>query len=412
VKRDRLVAGLDLGSTKTCAVIAEAVGDPRVPGVRVLGLGVAKTSGIRRGMVRDIEETMRGIGEAVRDAQRMAGVEAPALCCGITGEHVRTRNEAGLASVTGDEITRADVQRVEDVAKAVSLGPDRELLHFIPQEYRVDGQGGISDPVGMTGLRLEVDMYLVSIQSTAVQNLRRAVERAGHRVAGLVLEPLASSLAVLTEEERELGCVLIELGGNSTNLAIFKDGKIRYYGSLGFAGSYVTSDIVQGLGVTQADAERLKERFGVAYTPLVDPDETIELPGTPGQGPRRAKRELLAHIIHQRIDEILGLVQQDLESVGYAGRLPAGAVLTGGGAHLAGITELAREVLASPVRLGVPDRGVTGLVDSVGAPRYAVAVGLALWAARQRLAGTADGGGAVAVDKWLGPVKRWLQDFF
>jgi cell division protein FtsA len=231
-------------------------------------------------------------------------------------------------------------------------------------------------------------------------------------VAGLVLEPLASSLAVLTEEERELGCVLIELGGNSTNLAIFKDGKIRHYGSLGFAGSYVTSDIVQGLSVTQNDAERLKERFGVAYTPLVDPDETIELPGTPGQGPRRTKRELLAHIIHQRIDEILGLVQQDLESVGYAGRLPAGAILTGGGAHLAGITELAREVLASPVRLGVPDRGVTGLVDSVGAPRYAVAVGLALWAARQRLVGTADGGGGVAVDKWLGPVKRWLQDFF
>jgi cell division protein FtsA len=246
-----------------------------------------------------------------------------------------------------------------------------------------------------------------------VQNLRRAVERAGHRVADMVLEPLASSLAVLTEEERELGCVLIELGGGSTNIAIFKDGKIRHYGSLGFAGSYVTSDIVQGLGVTQADAERLKERYGVAYTPLVNTEETIELPGTPGQGPRRAKRELLAHIIHQRIDEILGLVQQDLESVGYAGRLPAGAVLTGGGAHLAGITELAREVLAMPVRLGVPDRGVSGLVDSVGAPRYAVAVGLALGAARHRLAGAGtDGAGAVAVDKWLGPVKRWLQDFF
>jgi cell division protein FtsA len=410
MKRDLLVAGLDLGSTKTCAVIAEAVGDSRFPGVKVLGVGISKASGIRRGMVRDIEEMMRGIGQAMRDAERMAGIQVPAVCCGVAGEHVRTRNEAGLASVSGDEIARADVQRVDDVAKAVSLGPDRELLHFIPQEYRVDGQGGISDPVNMTGLRLEVDMYLVSIQSTAMQNLRRAVERAGYRVAGLVLEPLASSLAVLTEEERELGCVLIELGGGSTNLAIFKDGKIRHYASLGFAGSYVTNDIVQGLGVTQADAERLKERFGVAYTPLVDPEETIELPGTPGQGPRRAKRELLAHIIHQRVDEILGLVQQDLESTGYAGRLPAGAVLTGGGAHLAGITELGREVLAMPVRLGVPDRSVSGLVDSVGAPRYAVPVGLALWAARQRLAGTTEG--AVVVDKWLGPVKRWLQDFF
>jgi len=410
VKRERLVAGLDLGTTKTCAVIAEATGSTRAPGVKVLGVGIARTSGIRRGMVRDIEETMRGVGQAVRDAERMAGVEVPALCCGVAGEHVATRTEAGLASVSGDEIGRADVERVDDVAKAVSLGPDRELLHFIPQEYRVDGQGGISDPVGMTGLRLEVDMYLVSIQSTAVQNLRRAVERAGYKLAGLVLEPLASAGAVLTEEERELGCVLVELGGASTNLAVFKDGKIRHYASLPFAGAHVTSDIVQGLGVTQVDAERLKERFGVAYTPLVDPAETIELPGTPGQGPRRTKRELLAHIIHQRTDEILGLVQRDLEAVGYAGRLPAGAVLTGGGAHLAGIIELTREVLAMPVRLGVPDRAVSGLVDSVAAPRYAVAVGLALWAARQRLAGVTDG--AIPVERFLGPVKRWLQDFF
>jgi cell division protein FtsA len=395
VKRERLVAGLDLGTTKTCAVIAEAVGDARAPGVKVLGVGIAKTSGIRRGMVRDIEETMRGVSQAVRDAERMAGVEVPALCCGVAGEHVATRTEAGLASVSGDEIGRPDVQRVDDVAKAVSLGPDRELLHYIPQEYRVDGQGGISDPVGMTGLRLEVDMYLVSIQSTAAQNLRRAVERAGYRLAGLVLEPLASAGAVLTEEERELGCVTVELGGASTNLAIFKDGKIRHYASLPFAGAHVTSDIVQGLGVTQVDAERLKERFGVAYTPLVDPDETIELPGTPGQGPRRAKRELLAHIIHQRTDEILGLVQRDLEAVGYAGRLPAGAVLTGGGGHLAGIIELTREVLAMPVRLGIPDRGVSGLT---------------LWAARQRLAGVGEG--TIPVERFLGPVKRWLQDFF
>lgn len=409
MKRERLVAGLDLGSTKTCAVIAEATGDARAPGVRILGLGVARASGIRRGMVRDIEETMRGVSAAVRDAERMAGVEAPALCCGIAGEHVRTRNEAGLASVSGDEISRADVQRVDDVAKAVSLGPDRELLHFIPQEYRVDGQGGISDPAGMTGLRLEVDMYLVSIQSTAVQNVRRAVERAGFRVEGLVLEPLSTSLAVLADEERELGCVLVELGGGSTNLAVFKDGKIRHFASLRFAGSHVTNDIVQGLSVTQADAERLKERFGVAYTPLVDPEETIELPVTPGQGSRRAKRELLAHIIQERLDEILGLVQRNLDESGFAGHLPAGAILTGGGAQMAGVTELARDVLAMPVRLGIPNRGVSGLVDSVAAPRYAVPVGLAVWAARQRLAG---GGDNPAVEKWLGPVRRWLQDFF
>jgi cell division protein FtsA len=250
----------------------------------------------------------------------------------------------------------------------------------------------------------------VSIQNSAVQNVRRAVERAGFRVAGLVLEPLASSLAVLTDEERELGCVLVELGGGSTNRAIFKDGKIRHFASLRFASAHVTNDIVQGLSVTQVDAERLKERFGVAYTPLVDPDETIELPATPGQGPRRAKRELLSHIIQERLDEILRLVAQDIDEAGFAGRLPAGAVMTGGGAQLAGIQELTREVLATPVRLGIPNRGVSGLVDSVAAPRYAVPVGLALWAARQRLAGTVET--SASVERLLGPVRRWLQDFF
>lgn len=409
MKHGQIVAGLDLGSTKASAVIAEATGDARMPGVKILGVGVAKTAGMRRGMVRDIEETMRGIEAAMRDAERMAGVQAAGTYCGIAGEHVQTRNEGGLASVTGDEITRADVKRVDDVARAVSLGADRELLHPIPQEYKVDGQGGISDPVGMTGLRLEVDMYLVSMQATAAQNVRRAVERAGYRVAGLVLEPLAAALAVLTAEERELGCVLVELGGGSTNMAIFKDGKIRHYASLPFAGSHVTNDIVQGLGITQSDAERLKERYGCAFTPLVDPDEVIDLPGTPGQGTRRAKRELLSHIIHQRIDEILGLVQQAIDSAGFGGRLPAGAVLTGGGAHLAGAVELTREVLAMPVRPGPPDRGVGGLVDSVQAPRYAVPVGLALWAARERLQGVQDGG---ATERLLGPVKRWFQDFF
>lgn len=407
--KGRLVAGLDLGSTKTCAVIGQAAGEPRAPQVQVLGVGVARSKGVRRGMVRDIEETTRAIGQAMRDAQRMAGVEVQQVYCGIAGEHVQTRTEDGLASVTGSEITRSDVARVDEVATAVNLGADHELLHAIPQEYRVDNQGGISDPVGMTGLRLEVDTYLVSVQRTAAQNLRRAVERAGFRVAELVLEPLAAALAVLTDEERELGCCLIELGGGSTNLAVFQGDKIRHYVSLRFAGSHVTSDIVQGLGVTQADAERLKERVGAAYTPLVDPDEMIDLPGTPGQGARRAKRELLAHIIHQRIDEILGLVQQDLEEAGFTGRLPAGAVLTGGGAHLAGIVELTREVLAMPVRQGVPGRSITGLVDSVQAPRYAVPVGLALWGAREQQAGRREG---ALGERWFGPVKRWLQDFF
>lgn len=409
MKPQGLVAGLDLGTTKTCAVIAEARGDHRLPSIRVLGVGTAKGSGVRRGLVRDLEETTRSITQALSDAERMAGVKVPLLYCGIAGEHVAARSSVGLGAITGQEISKDDLKRVDDSARAVNLGTDQELLHDIPQEYKVDSQGGISDPLGMTGLRLEVDMYLVSVQSTAIQNLRKSVERAGYRVAEVVLESLAASLAVLAEEEKELGCVLVEMGGGSTNVAVFRDGKIRFLWSCPFASGRVTSDIVQGLQVTQADAERLKEKYGVAYEPLVNPQEELELPSTPGQGARTVKREMLAHIIHQRVDEIFHLVSQQIEGAGFAGRLPAGVVLTGGGAHMQGVVDLAREVFAMPARVGEPTRGISGLVDSVQAPRYAVPVGLALYGARLRVGSGAEWDG---MDRLLAPVKRWLQDFF
>ncbi len=411
MKRENLVAGLNLGTTKTCAVIAEAVEIDGLPGANILGIGLAKTSGLRRGKVRDIEETTRSIVRAMRDAERMAGVEVPAVYCGVAGEHVRTQVSTGLASVTGEEITRDDAERVSDVAKAVTLGDGYELLHHIPQEYKVDAQGGISDPVGFVGVRLEVEMCLVAVQKKAAQNLRKSVERAGYRVAELVLEPLAASLATVTDEEKELGCALVELGGGLTTTAIFHEAKLRHLSSLPFAGWLVTNDIVQGLGVTQTDAERLKERWGVAYSPLVDSDEIIELPGTPGQGDREAKRELLAHIIHQRLDEVLQLVAEQIDTAGFGGRLPAGVVLSGGGAHMAGIVELSREIFAMPVRKGTPQTQITGLVDSVQAPRYAVPVGLTLYASRRRLRGT-DSLADTSVGRLFAPVKRWLQDFF
>ncbi len=407
---ERVVAALDLGSTRTCAVLAQVTGGERSPGVKVLGVGISRETGVRRGVVRDIDETTHSIVSAFRDAERMAGLQVPAIHCGIAGEHIQVRTSNGLASVTGDEISRADVERVNAVATAISLGQDRELLHFIPQEYQVDDQDGISDPEGMTGLRLEVQMYLVSVQTAAAQNLRKSVQRAGYRIAELVLEPLAASMAVLTEEELELGCVLVDLGGGSTSVAIFKDGKIQHIASIPYAGSHVTSDIVHGLSVTLADAERLKEKWGTAWAPLVDPDEAIDLPSTPGQGVRQAKRELLAHIIHQRLDEILGLVQQEIEKTGFTGNLPAGVVVTGGGAHQPGIVELAREAFALPARVGMPQRGISGLVDSVQAPRYAVATGLLLYAARQIL--EREAATTSRVGELFGPVKRWLQDFF
>ncbi len=407
---DRLVAALDLGSSKTFAVIAQGTGNAREPGAKILGVGFARTTGVKRGVVRDIEETTRSISQAMRDAERMAGLAVPTVYCGIAGDHVQTRISTGLASVASEEIARPDVQRVDDVAKAVSLGDDYELLHYIPQEYKVDNQGGINDPVGMTGLRLEVEMCLVAVQNKAARNLRKSVERAGYKVTELVLEPLAASLATVTADEKEIGCALIDLGSGSTSIAVFHDGKMRHLSSIPFGGANVTSDIVQGLGVTQGDAERLKEKSGCAFSPLVDTDEVIEIPGTPGQGARQVKRELLAHIIHQRMDEILGLVADRIEEAGYAGRLAAGAILTGGGAQLLGIVELTREVFAMPVREGIPGQGIVGIVDQVQAPRFAVPVGLVLYAGRQVVGGKLDGG--QTVDRMFGPVKRWLQDFF
>lgn len=413
----RLVAGLDIGSTKTCAVVAEVTGDlPRAPLAKILGVGVARNQGVRRGVVRDIEETTRSIVEAMGNAQRMAGVKVSEVTCGIAGEHVAARTSSGVVAVTGEEIAESDRRRVTEVARAVSLGRDHELLHDIPQEYKVDQQQGIADPIGMTGMRLEVEMVLVTVQSTAAQNLRKAVQRAGYRVADLVLEPLAAALAVLTNDERELGVALVEIGGGSTGVAVFQEGKIRHLASLKFAGMHVTSDLVHGLSVTQADADRIKERFGIAYEPLVDPNESVELPSTPGQGPRQAPRQLIAHIIHQRVDEIFQLVGREFERAGYGGgRLPAGVVLTGGTAHLPGMVELAREALAVPVRTGSPELGITGLVDSVQAPRYAVPVGLVLYAARRVAHGAGERSISLGDRKWshwIGAFKRWLQDFF
>src|SRR5256884_3274029 len=292
----------------------------------------------------------------------MAGARVTDVTCGIAGEHVSARGSSGVVAVSGDEISPQDVARVNEVARAVSLGRDHELLHDIPQEYVVDQQHGISDPVGMTGTRLEVEMYLVTVQATAAQNLRKSVQRAGYRVADLVLEPLAASYAILTDDEKELGVALVEVGGSSTGVAIFHEGKIRHLASLKYAGSHVTSDLVQGLGVTQSDAERLKERHGAADSPLVRADEVGGLPPTAGEGARTASRELVAHIIHQRVDEIFQLVGREFERAGYgAGRLPAGAVLRGGAPPFPGTGEVSPERVSGPGRGGETGQSVSGV---------------------------------------------------
>ena len=418
---ERLVAGLDIGTSRTTAIIAEVVGDfPKHPNLKVLGVGQARTSGMRRGVVADIEETTRSITKAMQDAERMAGVTVEHVYAGIAGEHVQAMTSSGVVAVNGDDVTRADVERANEVARTQAIPADRELLQANPQEYRVDKNHGIRDPIGMVGMRLETEMYLVTIGASPATNLRRAVERAGYHVRELVLEPLASALSVLTDDEKELGVALVEMGAGTTDLAVFHEGKIRFLGTVGFGGNNVTSDLVHGLGVTQADAERLKESYGCAYEPMMkDSHEVIQLPSTVAQGERQIPRELLAHIIHQRMDEIFEMVNREITGAGFAGRLSAGVVLTGGASAIPGAAELAADVFGTGVRVGSPAASVGGLSDAVESPRFATVVGLALYGG-QRLAlgvpgaasGRRRGVSAPGMDRLAQRVKTWLQDFF
>ena len=415
---ERIIAGLDIGSAKTTVVIAEAVGDRKSsPSLRILGVGQARTTGLRKGVVSDIEETTRSIKKAVEDAERMAGTKIDAIYAGIAGEHVRAMISKGIVAVNGEEISKADVDRANDVARAQQVPQDRELLHAIPQEYSVDKNQGIRDPIGMIGTRLETEMYLVTIGASPAMNLRKSVEKAGYRVRELVLEPLASALSVLTEDEKELGVGLVEMGAGTTDIAVFHEGKIRHLGTVNYGGNNVTSDIVQGIGVTQADAERLKERYGCAYEPLVDPTDVIQLPSTVAQGERHIPREVLAHIIHQRMDEIFNLVLHEIQRAGYSQRLSGGVVITGGAAAMEGVAELAADVFGTGVRIGSPSENIGGLSDSVDAPRFATVVGLALYGAHRAAAGFSPTSkhrvfAGAGVDRFTKRLKTWLEDFF
>lgn len=408
--RANLVAGLDIGSTKTCAVIAEV--GPDVTGrscVKVLGVGQARTGGMRREVVTDIEGTTESVRKAMKKAELMAGVAVDRVFTGVAGEQVHARTSNGVVAVGGGEIAAADVKRVHEVARAVIVPADREVLHVLPQEYVVDHQSGIRDPVGMAGTRLEAEVYIITSALTATQNLRKAVGRAGYRIEATVHEPLATAQALLTDDEKDVGVALVDLGGATTELAILRDGKMRHLASIPWGGGTVTNDLAKGLSVTYAEAEKAKEKHGVAFAQVVDPREAIELPG-PGPGARRQiARELIAHIIEQRLDEILGLVAREIDHAGESGKLGAGAVLTGGGAGLDGVVDVAQHALGMPVRIGLPGAGLTGLTDAVRDGQFATATGLTLFGAglatETRLA-------AALADGAVGKVIAWVREFF
>ncbi|MFC1530398.1 cell division protein FtsA [Gemmatimonadota bacterium] len=407
-----LIAGLDIGTTKIVAIIAEPDDDGSL---RVLGVGKSPSLGLRRGVVVNLEKTIRSIEDALDSAERLAGVEIGAVFAGIAGDHIRSINSRGVIAVSrkGNEITQADVERVIEAAKAIALPMDREIIHVIAQEFIVDDQPGIKDPVGMAGVRLEGEIHIITGAVTSAQNIYKSVQRAGVEIQDLVLQPLATSYAVLSEDEKELGVAVLDLGGGTADLAVFYDGSIRHTAVIGLGGENVTNDVAIGLRTPRDQAELIKIEHGVALQSMVEADDRIEVPGVGGRPPREVSRDVLAAIIEPRMEEIFQLTLREIQRSEYADLLTTGLVITGGGAMIDGASELAEQVFDLPVKLGIP-RGVAGLSEEVATPVYATAVGLLQYAMQE---GYGRGrrmmtGGSGLFDSITARMRRWIDEFF
>jgi cell division protein FtsA len=403
----RVYAGLDIGTTKITAIVAEPEEDGE--GIRVIGVGTAPSDGLKRGVVVNLEKTTRSIQYAVQEAERMSGRTIRGVFAGIAGDHIRGINSRGVIAVSRKdaEIRPHDLERVIEAAKAVAIPADREILHVLPQEFIVDDQDGIRDPVGMSGVRLEAEVHIITGAASACRNVIRAAERAGLEVEELVLEPLASADAVLTQDERDLGVALLDIGGGTTDVAIFYEGSVRHTAVIGLGGSNVTNDLAIGLRTPVERAEQLKLQSGCALTSMVRPQEVVQVPSVGGRSDREVSRHMLAMMIEPRIEEIFELSKKEIRTNHIADLLGAGVVLTGGASSLMGMPELAEQVFDLPVRRGFP-MGITGLTEAVCDPRFATGVGLAIHAhltgARPR---TAERGVLSRISFGL---KRWIEE--
>ncbi len=370
-RRDELIVGLDIGTTKICAVVAEQTEN----GVEIVGIGTHQSKGLRKGVVVDIDSTVNSIRQAVEEAEMMADCEIASVYAGIAGGHIRGFNSHGVVPVKDREVRQSDVKRVIDAAKAVAIPMDREVIHVIPQEFIIDDQDGIREPLGMSGVRLESKIHIVTAAVTSAQNIIKCCNKAGLNVIDIVLEPLASAQAVLAADERDLGVCMIDIGGGTTDIAVFQDGSIKSTSVLSLGGYHLTNDIAIGLRTPFEEAERIKKFFGVASSRYLSSDDVLTVPSVGGRRPREVSRKILCEIIEPRIEEILSLARQEIMRDGLIDRIPSGIVLTGGASALAGIAELAEEVFEAPVRHGSPT-DVGGLQDVVRDPMYATGVGL------------------------------------
>jgi cell division protein FtsA len=372
---ENIVVGLDIGTTKVCAIVA---GTDEHGRTNILGIGRAPSEGITRGVVTHIDRTTNSIVAAIAEAQASSGVVIKSAIVGIAGDHIQSFQSRGVIGISGPdhEVTQADIDRLIEDTKRVALPSDRKIIHVIPQEFIIDGQDGIYDPLGMSGVRMEANVHIITGLVTAAQNIYKCVQRAGLEVSDMVLEPLASSYAVLDDEEKEVGIALIDVGGGTSDLAVFEERTIRHTAVIGIAGKKVTDDIRKGLGILNDQAERLKKDHGVAYLPAVVNNEPIILPGVGGRSPIEIDTKLLAQIIQPRMEEIFEIAALEIKRSGYSKHLSGGVVLTGGGALIKGTADLASEVLGMPVKIGIPSGFSGGLVREIANPAYATAVGL------------------------------------
>ena len=409
-KRDdqNLIVGLDIGTSKVVTIVGTISPDDTV---EVVGIGMTPSRGLKRGIVVDIESTVESIRRAVEEAELMAGCEINDVYAGIAGGHVRSLNSHGIVAITDKEVTSFDVERVIDAARAVAIPADQKLLHVLPKEFLVDSEVGIRVPIGMSGVRLEAKVHLVTGAVSAAQNIVKCIQRCGLDVKDLVLEQLASSYAVLTEDEKELGICLLDIGGGTSDIAVFCGGAIQHTAVIPIAGAQATNDIAVSLRTPTLHAEEIKIRYACALSQLANPDETIEVPSVGDRPPRRLARQTLAEVVESRYEELFTLVHDELRRSGYEEMIAAGVVLTGGSAKMEGAVELAEEIFHVPVRLGIPQY-VEGLADVVRNPIHATGVGLLLYA-REAAHGRADGVVAKSRDPGMfGRMKTWVQGQF
>jgi cell division protein FtsA len=401
------IVGLDIGTTKIATIIAEIDGSEKP---KIVGIGTSPSEGLKRGVVINLEKTVESIASAVEDAEMVAGVKVDSVFCGIAGDHIRSINSRGVIAVSRSdhEITSTDVEKVIEAAKTVALPMDREIIHVLPQEFTVDDQSGIKDPVGMIGVRLETEVHIVTGAVTAAQNIYRSVKKAGLEIQDLVLQPLASSHALLSPDEEELGVALIDLGGGTTDFAIFFDGSIRHTGVVGLGGKNVTNDIAIGLRTPVDQAEEIKKVYGSALSSLVASDEMIEVPAVGGGEPKQISRNVLAAIIEPRLEEILSLTMQEMKKSNYFDLLATGIVLTGGGSLMEGVAQLTEKIFDVPVRTGKP-QGINGLEERAKSPIYATGVGLILYGWEQMKEGKSRG--RLKGKGWFQKMKNILSQY-